>query len=69
MQEQASPTPQKDGLDTLMKILTILKLLIQLAVWGIVLGVIIWFLRNNPIPEFIEGVQEQAFQRMTESEG
>lgn len=52
--------PKKDGLDTFIKVLTIFKLLLQLAFYGLLLGGTLWFLLKNPLPEMIQGMQEQA---------
>lgn len=53
-------TPEKrDGLDTVIKVLTILKLLVQLAFYGIMLGSMIWLLLNNPIPGMLADIQAQ----------
>lgn len=49
-------------MDTAIKALTVLKLLLQCAFYGILLGVLLWFLLDNPIPKMIEGVQKQVIQ-------
>lgn len=54
--------PAGSGLDTFIRILTILKLLVQLAFYGILLGGLLWFLIENPLPEMIQGVQEQVIR-------
>lgn len=54
--------PEKDGLDTFIKVLTILKLMVQLAFYGILLGSVIWFLLNNPIPGLIEETQTKILE-------
>jgi hypothetical protein len=54
------PAPKRDGLDTTIKVLTILKLLMQLAFYGVLLGGTIWFLVANPLPKMIEAIQEQV---------
>lgn len=46
------------GLDTFIKVLTILKLLVQLAFYGILLGSVLYFLLNNPIPGLMESTQQ-----------
>lgn len=55
-----TPAPRRDGLDTTIKVLTILKLLFQLAFYGLLLGGTIWFLVKNPLPKMIQGIQEQV---------
>jgi hypothetical protein len=55
----------ESGLDTAIKVLTIVKLLIQTALWGIMLGTVIYLLRHNPIPKLIEGFQDQVIDRFT----
>lgn len=50
------------GLDTFIKVLTILKLLVQLAFYGILLGGVLWFLLENPLPALMQGIQEQAIR-------
>ena len=58
-------SPKENGLDTFIKILTVLKLLVQLAFYGIMLGGIIWFLLNNPIPGMIENIQGNILKNFT----
>lgn len=53
-------SPKRDSLDTFIKVLTIFKLLLQLAFYGLLLGGTLWFLLKNPLPEMIQGMQEQA---------
>jgi hypothetical protein len=53
----------ESGLDTAIKVLTIVKLLVQTALWGIMLGLVIYLLRHNPIPKLIEGFQDQVLDR------
>lgn len=60
--QDVSPRPATSGLDTAIKVLTILKLLLQLAFYGLLVGGTIWFLLKNPLPEIIKGVQEQALR-------
>lgn len=62
MMPSETPKPAGSGLDTFIKILTILKLLVQLAFYGIFLGGLLWFLLENPLPEMIQGVQEQVIR-------
>jgi hypothetical protein len=58
------PQPAKTGsaLDTIIKILVILKLLVQLAFYGVLLGATLWFLLDNPIPELLSQAQDQALK-------
>ena len=58
--QDTSLTPKTSGLDTTIKVLTILKLLMQLAFYGLLLGGTLWFLLKNPLPELIQGMQEQV---------
>jgi len=58
MATKLDDTPKASGLDNFIKVLTILKLLIQLAFYGILLGSLLYFLLNNPIPGFIETMQK-----------
>lgn len=44
----------RSGLDTVIKLLTIVKLLIEVAFWGLFLGLSIWFIYHNPIPQMME---------------
>lgn len=54
-------TQSKGGwLDTVIKVLTIIKLLVQLAFYGILLGGTLWFLIKNPLPKMIEDIQAQV---------
>lgn len=59
METTSDKRSEGEGLDTFIKVLTILKLLVQLAFYGIMLGSIIWLLLNNPIPGMIEDIQAQ----------
>ena len=54
--------PASGGLDTFIKVLTILKLLLQLSFYGILLGGTLWFLLANPLPKLMEGLQAQALK-------
>ena len=56
--EQQLP-PVTDGYDVVIKILTIIKLLLQVAFWGLGLGLTIWLLLNNPIPKLMTAMQDQ----------
>ncbi len=58
--------PKRDGLDTAIKVLTIFKLLLQLAFYGLLLGGTLWFLLKNPLPEMIQGMQEQVIKSFTQ---
>lgn len=62
MENPTTENPKRDGLETTIKVLTILKLLVQLAFYGIMLGAVIWFLLNNPIPGFVEDAQSKMFE-------
>jgi hypothetical protein len=44
----------KSGLDTVIKLLTILKLIIQTTLWGLALWFTIWCYYNNPLPKLID---------------
>ena len=55
------PQPAKSGLDTAIKVLTIVKLLIEIALWGIMLGGTVYLIQNNPLPKIITEIQQQAF--------
>jgi hypothetical protein len=57
-----APKPATSGLDTFIKVLTILKLLLQLAFYGILLGGTLWFLLDNPLPRLMEESQAQALE-------
>lgn len=59
METTSDKSSERDGLDTFIKVLTILKLMVQLAFYGIMLGSVIWFLLNNPIPGMIADIQDQ----------
>lgn len=60
MPTDMTTTSRPGGLDTAIKVLTIFKLLFQLAFYGLLLGGTIWFLVNNPLPKMIQGIQEQV---------
>ncbi|MFA5854067.1 MAG: hypothetical protein WC866_03190 [Patescibacteria group bacterium] len=57
--QDTSPTLKSNGLDTVIKVLTILKLLLQVAFYGLLLGGTLWFLLKNPLPEIMQGMQDQ----------
>jgi hypothetical protein len=61
--------PASGGLDTFIKVLTILKLLLQVTFYGILLGGTLWFLLANPLPKLMEGLQKQALQSFMEQSG
>lgn len=61
--------PAASGLDTFIKVLTILKLLLQLSFYGIMLGGVLWFLLANPLPKLMEQFQAQAMKSVMEQFG
>lgn len=61
--------PETSGLDTFIKVLTILKLLLQLSFYGLMLGGTLWFLLANPLPKLMEQFQAQAIKSVTEQYG
>lgn len=61
--------PATSGLDTFIKVLTILKLLLQVSFYGIVLGGTLWFLLANPLPKMLENMQAQALKSFMEGSG
>lgn len=60
MENMSAEKSPNDGLETFIKVLTVLKLMVQLAFYGILLGSLIWFLLNNPIPGMIENIQSRV---------
>lgn len=62
-------TPARDGYDVVIKILTIIKLLIQAALWGLVLGLTVWLLMNNPLPKLMQTLTTQLTQGLTGGAG
>lgn len=62
MLTEAQTPPAASGLDTFIKVLTVLKLLLQVAFYGILLGGTLWFLLNNPLPKLMEDIQAQAIE-------
>ena len=61
--------PASDGLDTFIKILTIVKLLLQVAFYGVLLGGTLWFLLANPLPKLMEQFQAQAMESVMQQYG
>ncbi|MEK7545613.1 MAG: hypothetical protein AAB554_00880 [Patescibacteria group bacterium] len=59
-----NPNPAASGLDTLIKVLTVLKLMVQLAFYGLMLGGVLWVLLANPLPKLLENIQAQAFETL-----
>lgn len=47
-------------MDAFIKTLTAIKLIVQIAFYGLLLGGLIWFLVDNPLPRLIQVVQEQV---------
>jgi len=64
-----SPKPASSSLDTFIKVLTVIKLLIQLAFYGILLGGTLWFLLANPLPKMMEDFQAEALKSLMERYG
>ena len=62
-------TPASSGLDTFIKVLTIVKLLLQVAFYGLLLGGTLWFLLANPLPKLMEQFQAQALESVMEQYG
>ena len=52
------------GLDVAIKVLTIIKLLLGLAFWGLMVGLTIYFLLHNPIPKLLTYLQQQLLQNV-----
>ena len=65
---EAQKPPAASGLDTFIKVLTVIKLLLQLAFYGILLGGTLWFLLANPLPKMLEGLQAQAVRSYMDQE-
>lgn len=61
--------PATSRLDTFIKVLTIVKLLLQLAFYGVLLGGTLWFLIANPLPRMMEQFQAQALKSVMEQYG
>lgn len=58
--QDASLPPSSGRLDAVIKVLTIFKLLLQLAFYGLLVGMTLWFLLENPLPELIQKLQDQV---------
>ena len=56
-------------MDTAIKVLTIIKLLLHIAILGLVFGAMLYFLLNNPIPKLVEGIQEQILKAFMSGAG
>ena len=69
MINEPQKAPEASGLDTFIKVLTILKLLLQLSFYGIMLGGTLWFLLANPLPKLMEQFQAQALKAVMEQYG
>ncbi len=46
-------------LDVTIRVLTIVKLIFQLAFYGLLIGGTIWFVVKNPLPQLIQQMQAQ----------
>ncbi len=63
--QESQMIPKTDPLDTIIKVMTIFKLLLQLAFYGLLVGGTIWFLLKNPLPQLIQGMQDQVIRSFT----
>jgi len=66
MMTEPQKAPAASGLDTFIKVLTVLKLILQLAFYGLLVGGTLWFLLSNPLPKLMEGIQAQAIKAFME---
>lgn len=69
MLTETQKAPATSGLDTFIKVLTILKLLLQISFYGIALGGTLWFLLNNPLPKLMKDFQAQALESFMGQQG
>lgn len=69
MNTETTKPAASSGLDTLIKVLTVVKLLIQLAFYGILLGGTLWFLLDNPLPQLMQDFQAQALETFMDQYG
>lgn len=69
MSNETQTQPATSGLDTFIKVLTILKLLVQLAFYGLMLGGVLWFLLANPMPQFMEDFQAKMLDSFLQQSG
>jgi uncharacterized membrane protein len=60
--------PPRSWLDTVIKVITILKLLVETAVWGLMLGLTIWFIYNNPLPKLMDSFTTSITQSLGNQE-
>ncbi len=63
--QESQMIPKTDPLDTIIKVMTIFKLLLQLAFYGLLVGGTVWFLLKNPLPQLIQGMQDQVIRSFT----
>lgn len=59
-----SASSSEGGLDVVIKVLTIVKLLMQTAFWGLMLGFIIWSFYHNPLPKLIDDITTSVTKSM-----
>lgn len=62
-QDMTSPK-DRHGLETAIKVLTLLKLLLQAAFYGLLVGGTVWFLVANPLPKLLKEAQSQAIDSL-----
>lgn len=62
MLTQTESGQSASGLDTGIKVLTIIKLLLQVAFYGLLIGGTVWLMVANPLPQIIQVIQEQVIK-------
>ncbi len=58
--QDAPIVPKANPLDNGIKMLTMFKLLLQIAFYVLLIGSTVWFIIKNPLPELIKGMQQQV---------
>jgi hypothetical protein len=58
----------RSWLDTVIKVITILKLLVETALWGLMLGLTIWCFYNNPLPKLMDTLTTSITQSIGNQE-
>lgn len=69
MSNESQSLPASGWLDTLIKVLTVLKLLVQLSFYGLMLGGALWILLANPLPKLMEDLQAKMLSSFMQQSG
>jgi hypothetical protein len=69
MSNETQAQSTSSGLDMFIKVLTILKLFLQVSLYGLILGGTLWFLLANPLPKLMEDIQAKVISSLLQQPG